>query len=69
MVGILLSATSEAVTLHTAQNQILSVPRKDIETWKAGGKSLMPDGLLKELDPTAMTDLIAFLRRVPSSAN
>lgn len=69
VVGILLSATADTVTLHTAQNQILSVPRKDIETWKAGGKSLMPDGLLKELDPTAMTDLIAFLRRVPTPTN
>lgn len=69
VVGVLLSATSEAVTLHTAQNQILSVPRKEIETWKASGKSLMPDGLLKEIDPNAMTDLIAFLRRIPTPAN
>ena len=69
IVGLLLSATSESVTLHTAQNQILSVPRKEIETWRASGKSLMPDGLLKEIDPNAMTDLIAFLRRVPTPTN
>jgi putative membrane-bound dehydrogenase-like protein len=65
-VGILQASSSERVTLLTAQNQVVSVFRNDIETWKASGKSLMPDGLLKELDPIAMADLIAFLRKIPS---
>ncbi len=66
-VGILQASSSERITLLTAQNQVVSVSRSDIETWKSSGKSLMPDGLLKEIDPIAMADLIAFLRKIPST--
>lgn len=63
--GILVSSTQEQVTLLTAQNQNISIKRNDIQEWKSSGKSLMPDGMLKELDPAALNDLIAFLRKVP----
>jgi putative heme-binding domain-containing protein len=63
--GILVSSTQEQVTLLTAQNLNISVKRDDIEEWKSSGKSLMPEGMLKELDPTALNDLIAFLRQIP----
>ena len=66
-VGILHASSSERISLLTAQNQVVSVSRNDIETWKSSGKSLMPDGLLKELDPMAMADLIAFLRKIPKT--
>jgi putative heme-binding domain-containing protein len=66
-VGILQASSSERITLLTAQNQVVSVSRSDIENWKSSGKSLMPDGLLKEIDPIAMADLIAFLRKIPST--
>ena len=66
-VGILQASSSERISLLTAQNQVVSVSRNDIETWKSSGKSLMPDGLLKELDPIAMADLIAFLRKIPKT--
>jgi putative heme-binding domain-containing protein len=63
--GILVSSSQEQITLMTAQNQSLSIRRDQIDQWKSSGKSLMPDGMLKELDPEALNDLIAFLRRVP----
>ena len=64
--GILTSSSQQNLVLLTSQNQSISIDRDQIEEWKTSGKSLMPDGLLKELDPVALNDLIAFLRRVPS---
>jgi putative membrane-bound dehydrogenase-like protein len=64
-VGILVSSNAEQVVLRTAQNEMVTVSREEIEQWKSTGRSLMPDGLLKELDPMALNDLIAFLRYVP----
>jgi putative membrane-bound dehydrogenase-like protein len=64
--GILISSSQDQVTLLTAQNQSVSISKNDVEQWKSSGKSLMPDGMLKELDPKALNDLIAFLRLVPN---
>jgi putative heme-binding domain-containing protein len=63
--GILVASSQDRVTLLTAQNQSVTIARSDIEEWKSSGKSLMPEGMLKELDPQALNDLIAFLRLVP----
>ena len=63
--GILVSSTAEQIAILTAQNQNVSISKSDVEEWKSSGKSLMPDGMLKELDPKALNDLIAFLRLVP----
>ena len=38
--------------------------RGDIEQMKSTGKSLMPDGLHKEIDEQAMADLLAYLSAV-----
>lgn len=62
VVGILVSANQDAIVLRTAQNETVSVERTDVDQWKTTGKSLMPDGLMKELNPEAFNDLIAFLR-------
>jgi putative membrane-bound dehydrogenase-like protein len=62
IVGILMSANQDSIVLRTAQNETVSVARSDVDQWKTIGKSLMPDGLMKELSPEAFNDLIAFLR-------
>ncbi|MFM7929298.1 MAG: hypothetical protein ACKO9Q_16450, partial [Pirellula sp.] len=64
--GILVSSSAEQIAILTAQNQNVSISKSDVEEWKSSGKSLMPDGMLKELDPKALNDLIAFLRLVPA---
>ena len=64
--GILIRSSQDQITIQTAQNQSVSIDRSQIDEWKSSGKSLMPDGLLKELDPSGLNDLIAFLRLVPS---
>ena len=62
VVGILVSANQDSIVLRTAQNETVSVERSDVDQWKTTGKSLMPDGLIKEFSPEAFNDLIAFLR-------
>ena len=62
VVGILVSANQDAIVLRTAQNETLSVERSEVDQWKTTGKSLMPDGLMKEFSPENFNDLIAFLR-------
>jgi putative heme-binding domain-containing protein len=63
--GLLLQNASDRLQLLTAQNEQVSLERNEIAAWKASGRSMMPDGLLKELDPAALNDLIAFLRKLP----
>jgi putative heme-binding domain-containing protein len=64
--GLLASETATSVTLRNAgegtgvaEDTIL---RKDIDEMRALTKSLMPDGLEKELTPQNLVDLIGFLR-------
>jgi putative membrane-bound dehydrogenase-like protein len=63
--GILVNSSAEQISILTAQNQNVLISKSDVQEWKSSGKSLMPDGMLKELDPKALNDLIAFLRLVP----
>jgi putative heme-binding domain-containing protein len=63
--GLLLQNAGDRLQLLTAQNEQVTVQRDEVATWKASGRSMMPDGLLKELDPIALNDLIAFLRKLP----
>ena len=37
------------------------VPRSQIESLDATGKSLMPEGFEEQLDPQAMADLLAYV--------
>src|SRR5205823_6212391 len=71
--GLLASEAATSITLHNAgaitpkQTKPVVVEelilRKDIDEMKALSKSLMPEGLEKELQPQDMADLIGFLRQ------
>ena len=60
--GLLSASGTDFIEITSAQNQVSRVARGSIETWTTTGKSFMPDGLLQELGPVALNDLIAFLR-------
>lgn len=70
--GLLAAETATSVTLRSAAEPTAksakpvvveeSILRKDIEAMKALSKSLMPEGLEKELKPQDVADLIGFLR-------
>jgi putative heme-binding domain-containing protein len=59
--GMIAAETATGITLKREQNQTDTILRKDIEEIRSTGKSLMPEGLEKELDKQQMANLLAFL--------
>jgi putative heme-binding domain-containing protein len=59
--GMLAAETSTSVTLVAQENKQQVVLRNQIEEMAASGKSLMPDGVEKEISTGAMSDLLALL--------
>jgi putative heme-binding domain-containing protein len=65
--GLIASETATSITLKQAENKPdLVVLRVDIEELKNSGRSLMPEGMEKTIDPQAMADLIAYLTSLRS---
>lgn len=62
LAGILESENDEAVVLRAAENKRQSIPRSQIHELRASGKSIMPEGVEKQITPEQMVDLIAFLK-------
>jgi putative heme-binding domain-containing protein len=60
--GILASETGNSITLIGTEGKPQTILRKDLEELTSTGKSLMPEGLEKELQPQDIADLIAFIR-------
>src|SRR5437762_2682467 len=60
--GILASETGASITLIGTEGKPQTILRKDLEELTSTGKSLMPEGLEKELQPQDLADLIAFIR-------
>ena len=59
--GLLAAETGTAITLRGQQAKDETVLRADLETLRGSGKSLMPDGLEKDLPPQDVADLFAYL--------
>lgn len=66
--GIVVADTPGSITLRRADAAEDTVRREDIETLKATGVSLMPEGLEKTLPPQDVADLFAFLREAVAKA-
>ncbi|MFO0945473.1 MAG: c-type cytochrome [Planctomycetota bacterium] len=60
--GILVQESDQSVTLRRAEGKEEVIPRNEIETLRATGRSVMPEGMEKELSVEQMADLIAFLK-------
>lgn len=60
LTGIVRATTADAITLQTA-NETVIVPRGDIDEMKPSEKSMMPDDLLKHLQPHEVRALVAYL--------
>jgi putative heme-binding domain-containing protein len=60
--GILSSETGASITLIGTEGKPQTILRKDLEELSSTGKSLMPEGLEKELQPQDLADVIAFVR-------
>jgi putative membrane-bound dehydrogenase-like protein len=62
--GIIATETGSSITLLAAGGKRESLLRGDIEALQSSGKSLMPDGLEKQLKPQDLSDLIEFVRNL-----
>jgi putative membrane-bound dehydrogenase-like protein len=60
--GLLASESGDSITLVGADGKSQVVLRSELEELFSTGKSVMPEGLEKEITPENMADLITFLR-------
>jgi len=61
--GLMVSETTDSVVLRQAEGKQQVIARSQIEEMRATGKSLMPEGVEKEITLQQMADLLEFLRR------
>lgn len=59
--GVIISESSTSITLRRAEAKEDSLLRADLETIRDTGRSLMPEGLEKQIDVQGMSDLITWL--------
>lgn len=64
--GLLATETGSSITLLSNEGKSETILRTEIEELQASGKSLMPEGLEKDLSPQAVADLIALLTAKPT---
>lgn len=62
--GMLAGETSTSVTLRGQDGKQQQILRNEIDVLRTTGKSLMPEGMERELDTRQMADLLAYLRAV-----
>jgi putative heme-binding domain-containing protein len=63
--GVLATATGSSITLLEPEGKKRVILRKDLDDLTSSGKSVMPEGLEKDLKQQDLADLIAFLRNAP----
>jgi putative heme-binding domain-containing protein len=61
LTGLIASETAGSITLRRQDGKEDVVPRAEIEAMAGSGKSLMPEGLEKDVSPRDLADLIAYL--------
>lgn len=65
--GVLAGESATSITLRREKNETETILRTDIDEWKASAKSLMPEGLEKDLSPQQIANLLAYLQSVRQS--
>ena len=60
--GIIVAESAAGVTLRRADAKEDHILRIEIDELASTGKSLMPEGLDKDITPSEMADLIAFIK-------
>ncbi len=62
LTGLIVNETATSIILGAADGKRYELLRSDIDELTSTGKSLMPEGLEKDISPEAMADLIAYIR-------
>jgi putative heme-binding domain-containing protein len=57
-----LAETAESVTLRQPEGRELTVLRAEIDEMRSTSKSLMPEGIEKDVTVEQMADILAFLK-------
>ena len=60
--GFLFDQDNQVIVLRGVDGQNVTIPRGDIDVMEKQAKSLMPEGLLKDLNEQQVRDLFAFLQ-------
>jgi putative heme-binding domain-containing protein len=60
--GLMVAETSEAIVLRQGEGKEQTIARNQIDQLSASGKSLMPEGVEKEVSVQQMADLLEFLQ-------
>ncbi len=60
--GVPRDEDGDTLTLATAADKTVVIPREDVEEMRPGTISIMPAGLDKQLTPQELADLVAFLK-------
>ena len=66
--GLLANQTATSITLKKERDETVTILRGDIEELASSNKSLMPEGLEKDITTQAMSDLIAYLNEAASQS-
>jgi putative membrane-bound dehydrogenase-like protein len=66
--GMIAVETANSVTLRRAEGKQDTVLRSNIESLTSSGKTLMPEGLEKDVTPQQLADVIAFVRTIAPPA-
>lgn len=61
VLGLIENQDTQSVTLRKADNQVERIAREEIDVLKATSQSIMPEGLLNDLQPQQIRDLFAYL--------
>ncbi|EAQ79154.1 PVC-type heme-binding CxxCH protein [Blastopirellula marina] len=61
-IGVVASQSSESIVLQLADGKLQETLRSEIDLFQTSDKSLMPEGLEKEIDVTQMANLLEFLK-------
>ncbi|WP_437191913.1 PVC-type heme-binding CxxCH protein [Planctomicrobium sp. SH527] len=60
--GVISSETTDTITLRTQDLQEVRISREDIDEQRESSTSIMPAGLDRQLTPTELRDLLAYLQ-------
>jgi putative heme-binding domain-containing protein len=66
--GLLSAQTATSISLKKERDEVVTILRGDVDEMQNSRKSLMPEGLEKEISLQGMADLIAYLNEAASQA-
>jgi putative heme-binding domain-containing protein len=62
VIGFIADQDTNVVVIRTPEGESISIQRSDIDDMQKNAKSIMPDGMLDNLDDQQVRDLFAYLR-------